>query len=203
MLLIITHPETLPQETARWQELLAAGADALLLRKPGRTQEDYARLLDQVDPVCYSRILVAEHWPLCRRYGLMGVHYSERLRNSGLPQPAMHYPPHCLLSTGIHDTAALPAAAQEWDLLLLSPVFDSISKPGYKSRYPAGFRLQRPEGRARILALGGVNHTNAARAREMGFDGIALLGAIWNTPGKAVEQYNHISNIWNANAHTL
>jgi len=202
MLLVITHPELLPHEAARWEELLAAGANALLLRKPGCGQEEYARLLDQVDPACYSRILVAEHWQLCRRYGLMGVHYSEHLRNSGHPLPAAQHPPYGLRSTGIHHTAALPAAAREWDLLLLSPVFDSISKPGYKGRYSGSFRLQRPQGGARILALGGVDHTNAARARAMGFDGIALLGAIWKTPHKAVEQYKHISSIWNANAHT-
>jgi thiamine-phosphate pyrophosphorylase len=203
MLLVITHPETLPGETLIWQQLLTAGADALLLRKPGWLPDDYAAALEQIDAAFRPRILIAAYWELQEHYGLLGVHLGEGLRNStSAALLAEKRRQGCLLSTGMHDPAALPAAMEQWDLLLLSPVFDSISKAGYKSRFPPGFRLQRGKGQSRILALGGVDAGNAAQAQEMGFDGIALLGAIWEKPGEAVENLSLIKNIWNANAHT-
>jgi thiamine-phosphate pyrophosphorylase len=204
MLLVITHPDALSGETLLWQQLLSAGADAILLRKPGWTEEDYVSLLEQADPACYPRILIAQYCLLQQRYQLMGAHFSENLRNSTPPQWLETMRSEgCLLSTGIHNTDALPAMLASWDLLLLSPVFDSISKPGYQGKLPANFRLQRNAGAgARILALGGVDHTNAALAKQMGFDGVALLGAVWKDPGKAVENFTKIKNRWNVNGHT-
>lgn len=203
MLLVITHPEHLPGETLRWQQLLSAGADAILLRKPGWREDDYAHALEQTDPSCYPRLIVAQHQALCHRFGLLGVHFSESLRNSTPPeQLATLRRRGCMISTGIHTVAGLPQLAAQWDLLLLSPVFDSISKPGYQGRFGPEFRLPYSGAGARILALGGVDHTNAAQAQQMGFDGIALLGAIWKDPEKALDNFVHIKQLWNANAHT-
>ena len=205
MLLVITHPENLPGETIIWQQLLSAGADAILLRKPGWEEEDYEQALEQTDQACYPQLLIAQHWSLQERYGLLGVHLTESLRNSTPPQLLeVQRRQGCLLSTGIHTASVLPAMARHWDLLLLSPVFDSISKPGYKGQISAGFRLQRDtrSGGARVLALGGVDQSNVGMAKAMGFDGIALLGAIWKDPDKAVEHFKAIKNEWNLNAHT-
>jgi thiamine-phosphate pyrophosphorylase len=209
MLLIITHADHLPGETERWKELLSEGADAILLRKPGWTEDDYVNILERTDPACYPRILIAQYCLLQQRYGLLGAHFSEHLRNSTPPQWLEGLRSEgCLLSTGIHHKEALPAMATHWDLLLLSPVFDSISKPGYKGQVPEGFHRNSGQWavgseQSRIIALGGVNQTNAALAKQMGFDGIALLGAVWQEPDKAVENFIEIKKEWNGNAHTL
>lgn len=205
MLLIITHADHLPGETERWKELLSTGADAILLRKPGWTEDDYVSILERTDPVCYSRMLIAQYCQLQQRYGLLGTHFSEALRNSTPPQwlEALRSE-GCMLSTGVHHTGALAGMTNYWDLLLLSPVFDSISKPGYKGQVPEGFRLAPGinTGSARVLAMGGVDRSNAGLTRQMGFDGIALLGAIWQEPDKALERFIEIKKEWNINAHT-
>jgi thiamine-phosphate pyrophosphorylase len=202
MLLIITHPAHLPGETLIWQQLLNAGADAVLLRKPGWQEDDYVQALEQTDPACYQQIIIAKHWPLYQRFGLLGVHYSESVRNSTSKNLLdTQRQSGCLLSTGIHNTDP-SSLGDQWDLLLMSPVFDSISKPGYQGQFNTGFQLQKNGNRAHVLALGGIDHTNAALARQMGFDGIALLGAVWKAPGKAVEHFHYIKSIWNGNAHT-
>jgi thiamine-phosphate pyrophosphorylase len=41
---------------------------------------------------------------------------------------------------------------------------------------------QRP---ARILAIGGITDQRLARCDEIGFDGAAVLGAVWNDPDPA------------------
>lgn len=198
MLLIITHPEHLPNETQLWQQLLHAGADIILLRKPQWPPEAYAQALEQTSPDCYPKIMVAGHWELYQRFGLMGVHLSEQLREQTDAQLIAEYRRQgCRVSTGIHNVAALPLAGNEWDYLLLSPVFDSISKPGYRGQLSPDFKLQKNGSTAKVLALGGVDSTNAAQAKQMGFDGLALLGAIWQTPATAVQQLQHIKSIWN------
>jgi thiamine-phosphate pyrophosphorylase len=198
MLLVITIPEPVPGEITLWEQLLAAGADALLLRRPGWTAARYAQALEQTPPACYPKIMVAGHWRLYHQFGLMGVHVNEQLRRqTTMPQLRRYRRQGCCVSTGIHNVFTLPLVRNEWDLLLLSPVFDSISKPGYKGQQPPDLQLPLHTGPARVLALGGVHAGNAAKARQMGFNGLALLGAIWQTPAKAVEQLQHIKSIWN------
>ncbi|GHV12504.1 thiamine phosphate synthase [Fibrobacterales bacterium] len=72
------------------------------------------------------------------------------------------------------------------DMILLSPVFDSISKEGYKSKFS---REELKNGIAdwrklnkttKIYALGGVDDENIKELPELGFDGAAILGAVWN-----------------------
>lgn len=82
------------------------------------------------------------------------------------------------------------------DYCFLSPVYDSISKSGYRS---AGFLAPGPrrEGLRRalaraplpVLALGGVGAGRLAELREAGFAGAAVLGAVWGAAGDVVGAY--------------
>ncbi|HEY0610908.1 MAG TPA: thiamine phosphate synthase [Chitinophaga sp.] len=203
MLLVITHADHLPGETERWKELLSAGADAILLRKPGWSEDAYVQVLEQTDPACYPKMLIAQHWHLQQRYGMMGVHLSESLRQESSEELlTTQRNKGCLLSTSVHDATALPAMTDQWDFLLYGPVFDSISKPGHQRRMSAGFRQHQWVSGARVMALGGVQRSNAGILKAMGFHGLALLGAIWQTPDKAVAHFIEIKKAWNGNAHT-
>jgi len=75
------------------------------------------------------------------------------------------------------------------EIVLLSPVFDSISKCGYKSKFSkeelkAGIsewrRFMGEGSGTKLYALGGVNAENICELKEMGFDGAAALGGVWN-----------------------
>lgn len=59
------------------------------------------------------------------------------------------------------------------DYITLSPVFDSISKPGYTSvefgPLPSGVT---------VIGLGGVTTDRAVQLKARGFAGAAMLGAI-------------------------
>ena len=78
------------------------------------------------------------------------------------------------------------------DICFLSPVFDSISKFGYKAKYNiqelkegiAAWRdFQKKENRSqKLFALGGVDSENIAELESLGFDGAAVLGAVWHSP---------------------
>ena len=78
------------------------------------------------------------------------------------------------------------------DICFLSPVFDSISKFGYKAKYnnqelKEGILVwrdfQKKENRSqKLFALGGVAAENIAELEGLGFDGAAVLGAVWHSP---------------------
>jgi len=78
------------------------------------------------------------------------------------------------------------------DICFLSPVFDSISKFGYKAKYNhqelkdgiAAWRdFQKKENLSqKLFALGGVAAENIAELASLGFDGAAVLGAVWHNP---------------------
>jgi Thiamine monophosphate synthase len=74
-------------------------------------------------------------------------------------------------------------------IVLLGPIFDSISKHGYKSKFSkeelktgiSEWRRFMGEGSGtKLYALGGINAENICELKEMSFDGAAVLGGVWN-----------------------
>lgn len=188
MIWIVTSPEQLHEEERIIAALLSAGASRIVLRKPGWTAEQYVALLDAINPDCYDRLLIRDQPLLAARYGLAGVHWSGEAK--AFHATALYREN----STGIHSSGEITLTDKRYNLLLLSPVFNSISKPGYHGR--AGGMLTNKDSRP-VLALGGVNHTNIILLKQWQFDGAALLGAIWKTPAKAVDNYYRIQQLWN------
>ena len=87
---------------------------------------------------------------------------------------------------------ALRAVEEGADYITLSPIFPSVSKPGYG---PAlGVETLRMVARAvsiPVVALGGITPENARACREAGAAGIAVLGSVMTAedPGAIVRAY--------------
>ena len=88
-------------------------------------------------------------------------------------------PPNLMLSKAVHDmSGAFAAAAEGADMLVLGTVFDTASKPGAAA---GGLELVREVTRvvrAPVLAIGGINESNAASVIEAGASGVAAISAI-------------------------
>jgi thiamine-phosphate pyrophosphorylase len=95
--------------------------------------------------------------------------------------------PRFLRSRSCHDLSRVRAAIGVYDAIFLSPVFRSVSKVGYGETRPwidAELQdlLASRDAAAlstEVIALGGIQKSTTARCRELGFDGAAALGAIW------------------------
>jgi thiamine-phosphate pyrophosphorylase len=89
-----------------------------------------------------------------------------------------------------HSFEELKNFGEDIDVCFLSPVFDSISKFGYKSKFSkqelkdtikAWKNFQKKENRQqKLFALGGVEADNIAELAELGFNGAGVLGAVWH-----------------------
>ena len=81
-------------------------------------------------------------------------------------------------------------ASAAYDSVLFGPVFDSLTKQGYGPApdFPwdelrAALAAPRAPSRTAVFAVGGVTGDGLERCRDLGFDGAALLGAVWNDSG--------------------
>ena len=80
------------------------------------------------------------------------------------------------ISSSFHKPQELDDCYFEFDYHLLSPVFDSISKQGYKGR---GFDVNHID--KTIIGVGGVSVDNITTLHTLGYKGVGILGAIWNS----------------------
>ena len=169
-LIVITSPEFLPGETELMQAMLEEGLDRIHLRKPGCTAAELAALIERFPAPFRPRITLHDHFPLQRTYGLGGVHLNGR--NPDLPDGYRG-----TVSRSCHSLEEVAAHRTATDYLFLSPVFDSISKQGYRSAFPpAALREAAAAGiiDEKVLALGGVSEANLPEVRGYGFGGAAL-----------------------------
>ena len=82
-----------------------------------------------------------------------------------------------------------------YDYIFLSPVFDSISKSSHKSSFKNGDITQvLKSSKHKIYALGGINPETAEKAFRMGFDGVAVLGYIWEAKQNPLDAYLKIKD---------
>ncbi len=200
-LLVISNPEAIPDEATIINQLFASGLEILHLRKPGTNVAGQKKLLNQIQPEYYSGVALHQHHELAEQFGIKRLHFPEQYRE----QTTANYfrklkEEGFTLTTSIHSWETLKGIDPIWEYVFFSPVFTSISKPGYLSAVPGDFYL--PEGYKYlpVIALGGINSQNIHQIKKMNFDGAAVLGAIWQQPQKAVEEFNRIKEICTHNA---
>ena len=195
--ILITLPRILKNEAETLAALCGAGVSVIHIRKPEASEPEIALGADM------SRLTIHYNEPLARKYGLGGVHLRIEELLAGAGEGLRR-------SCSAHGWTEAERAATDADYVFLSPLFDSISKPGYRSAIDpaeAAERLRRRKGR--IVALGGIRPANIARVRRIGFDGAAVLGAAWSADEKAVntertlKNYHILNRKWKAAGGTL
>ncbi|VDR34556.1 Thiamine-phosphate synthase [Alistipes sp. cv1] len=203
--ILITLPRILKNEAEMLAALCGAGVSVIHIRKPEASEPEIEELLKTLQALGadMSRLTIHYNEPLARRYGLGGVHLRIEELLAGAGEGLRR-------SCSAHGWTEAERAATDADYVFLSPLFDSISKPGYRSAIDpaeAAERLRRRKGR--IVALGGIRPANIARVRRIGFDGAAVLGAAWSADEKAVDtertlkNYHILNRKWKAAGGTL
>lgn len=181
-IIIITPPESVKDEAIICNSLFSHGLKLLHLRKPGAKITVYENFLQQIAPSYRNRIVIHEHYELAEKYRLYGIHLKsgkgkEFKQYSGIPH----------ISISCHSVEELSTLPFQPAYCFLSPVFDSISKTGYQSRFPvlpdlSGINFP-------VIALGGISPGKTVLCRNAGFKGIAVLGYIWEHPEEALQKY--------------
>ena len=175
----ITPPDFLPDEADSIAMLLRGDAFwRVHVRKPGATADAMRRLLVSLPSWCLPRIVLHDHHELCGEFAVGGIHLNRR-------QPTVSDDLRHLsltVSCSCHSIEEVASRKASVDYLFLSPIFDSISKAGYKSNFTIdGLRAAADAGiiDSRVFALGGVTPDRLPLLQSIGFGGAAMLGAVW------------------------
>ncbi|HEX8350125.1 MAG TPA: thiamine phosphate synthase [Hymenobacter sp.] len=182
-LLLISPPEKRTDEVSTLLQLFDAGLGLFHLRKPTWSEVEVDEYLGTIPERFHPRIVLHNHYGLARRYALRGLHLPAHSRPTWQPQLRQ---PGQSLSTSFHRLAEIRAHRRHYNYVLLSPIFDSISKAGYSSAFPLPAVQQllrqgqrRPHYVPQVIALGGITAATVGIAQEAGFAGAAVLGAVW------------------------
>ncbi|SKB44729.1 thiamine phosphate synthase [Dyadobacter psychrophilus] len=181
-IIAISHPEFIPHEAHRINALFREGMLRLHLRKPDGNVADLNRLLGEIDPEFYPKIALHTHHELAAQFGINRLHFPENLRK-GTPEFMLEKLKNAgfKLSTSVHDISELNALSTAFEYTFFGPVFNSISKKGYQRVIHDDFYLKNEQKNVKVIAIGGIAHSNIEKIKEMNFDGAAMLGAIWHS----------------------
>ncbi len=185
MRIVVISPESRDsREIPAMEGFFASGLQRYHVRKPSWTEPELEAWLRGLPGTWRQRIILHEHHALVGRLGLGGCH--DKDRGQGAP------PLQGGVSRSCHDLPSLRRHLASYASILFGPMFPSLTKPGYgpaadfpwdslrallrESRRP---RVPDPGEPARVLAIGGITANRLARCGELGFDGAAVLGAVW------------------------
>lgn len=182
MLILFSKPSLIKNEADYINHLFDVGLEIFHVRKPKCSTQEVKDLLDAVKPEYLERIVLHQHYELLSQFTLKGMHLSRDAEKYGLARNYRHQ----VVSRTIHELQQLNEDQGNFEYLLISPLFDSISKPYYKASFTkenlkeAIATFNQKGLPTKLIALGGVNDQNILAAKNLGFHGVAMLGYFWN-----------------------
>ncbi len=181
MIVVLSDPENGRHECEQVNQLFEAGLQRFHVRKPEFSELEMRNYLKSIDPDYYPLLVMHQFHELAADFQIQGLHFPVNLRKRTHETQLKKLKKEGFwLSTSIHDLLEINAVELEFDAAFISPVFDSISKPGYFGK-SFDSKIIKQKKAIELIALGGVAPENCKEAFEMGYDGVALLGAIWNS----------------------
>ncbi|WP_300485345.1 thiamine phosphate synthase [Flavobacterium sp.] len=197
-MIVITSPDSVTNEFDIISEMFQEGLSLLHIRKPDFSITEMQQYLDRLPILFRHKLVLHQHHELAEAFGINRIHIreSDRATPDRFPKPV-----RCYYSTGTHTVKEFNNLQDHYTYAFLSPVFKSISKPGYQSSENLLETIKnRTNHNTKLIALGGITISNMALAMESGFDTIALLGTLWNSPDpvknfrECLHHYNTIKN---------
>lgn len=176
ILTAITTPYFWEGEAEHLRQLLSSGEYTRVdIRKPFADTRSVERLIREIGQEFRHRLSLHSHFELAGEPAIGGIYLSRR-------NP---YPPEGwkgAICCSCHSIDELSEMLPQVDYAYISPIFPSVSKPGYGigSNMIDDSRLTRllrsPHG-SKIVALGGVTPARLPLLAEKGFSQAALLGS--------------------------
>lgn len=162
--------------------LFESGLDDLYFRRE-MTRKDILDVYEHIPPQFHNRLilpLTAAQW----RYetGFKRYHVKEKQRGlEGLYFEKEEMGDY-RFSTAIHCYSDMEILNDRYEMILVSPLFNSMSKPGYTAMCASErMKFENSSGSIRKIGLGGINLESMTQFPEVvqSFDGIALMSGLW------------------------
>lgn len=193
MVIIIAPEVDISTETNTLNQLFEAGLACYHLRKPKKNFKEHIAYLNAIHPKFHNRIVVHLFHELASEFNLKGVHFQEQKRKALLRNKSARYFDNLrandfTISSSFHSPEDISNCTIDFNYHFLSPVFTSISKTGYIGR---GFDVNNLS--KTVIGIGGVTADNIIKTKTLGYNGVGVLGGIWNTDNP-VESFKKIKD---------
>lgn len=198
MLIVVSDTIIRKGEANIANALLDEGLAVFHLRKPSATASELQQIVEKIKLEHLRKIALHSHHQLASIYGMNRLHYPEMQRESSAEKEwqAMKESGY-RLSTSIHGLNEAEHLSPCFNYAFFGPVFNSISKKDYSTMITKDFRL--PQTKTKLVAIGGIKESNVSDAFQMGFAGVAVLGAVWQS-GDPVKSFQQIKKACNLTA---
>jgi thiamine-phosphate pyrophosphorylase len=190
----MSSPIAIDNEIEEVSRLLANDEiDFFHLNKPGFEFSQMNQFLLQIDSSLHHKIMIHSHYSLIEKYYLAGI----SINSTDLSQLAYEeevdkcsIQPMVLINRGIeinkvkpsrlsysaHSFNEIKELAFDTDYVFLSPIYDSISKIGYQSKFIdlGDLKKSLKSTKTKVVALGGVKTEHKLLLNEAGFFGFVI-----------------------------
>ena len=187
--ILISNPQKIENEITLLISLFEAGLKYFHLRKPNASKIELQNIIIKIPEKFHSRIILHSHFDLLNQFKLKGIHFTKHTKHQILEYSNWN----CHKSISCHSIIEIKNLKYKFDYIFLSPIFDSISKEGYKSNFSESdlimFLKSKPQN-VKVIALGGINNKNIETTVQLCFDGAAILGNIWREFEKNKDIYS-------------
>ena len=128
-LILISSPGEKPNEVRFVKRIFEMGLSRFHLRKPDWTFDELRRFLNEFPDDYLQRIVIHRRKELLKDFPLAGYHLSSR-------EDYFEKDFEGSLSRSFHTLEELRKNEEQLDYVFLGPIFDSVSKQGYKAAFP-------------------------------------------------------------------
>jgi thiamine-phosphate pyrophosphorylase len=184
-LVVMSSPQDSENEIQEVIRMFDAGLTHFHIRKPRKSKKQLSAYISSIPSEYHSRLIIHSYHALADRYKLGGIHLSRRHRKRGwwykfklrLKRSIQR---DLIVTRTFHKLTDITNDKRSYSYAFLSPVFDSIThhtlSGGFSKR---ALLIMIPQARQPIYAMGGVSYDKFEAVRELGFEGVVLLGSIW------------------------
>lgn len=198
-IILYTAPKPVTNEIEVITTMLSNGVDYLYLRRENRDSHYWSSFVEQIPAEWHDKIICSDFRTL-HEMQLGGFHFKAEMlgmmeEKDILENLSMMRKESIRSSRTVRSVEEIKANDGKYDILLVAPIFESISKQGHSKTWDFDALkayLHHRSGSSEIFALGGVDADKVDMLYLLGFDGMALLGAIWEQPEQALTNFQKI-----------
>lgn len=198
--IVYTASHEIDNEIDIISELFEIGVDYLHIRKP---ELDDFSLVDFVEkiPEKYWKKCISTSMIITKEFDLGGYHFTRDIlyKNELYNEKILSWlhASNKISSVSAHTELALHKYGGKFRHIIVSPLFKSISKENYSYNWnmeELKNTLSSLQTKAKYFAVGGIEINKLESVKALDFNGVGLLGAIWNNPESAVNTVHQIIN---------
>jgi thiamine-phosphate pyrophosphorylase len=185
-MIVITNPIPIANEIDTIHSLFENGLELFHIRKPDFSTAEMIFFLSEIKSDFRQQLVLHNYHHLAEKFSINRIHFSEKERKKLLMSPnKFPFKPYKTkgfhLSTSVHTISDFNSLDNTFEYAFLSPIYPSISKENHASKTDFFEEIKkRTNFKTQLIALGGIESENTKQTLKNGFDGVALLGAIWN-----------------------